>query len=219
MSEAGNGDRRILRRVTFALGREERVLITGPNGAGKTTLLNVIAGVTPLAEGEAHIPSHVRIGYLRQEYGFPDPRATVLEYFRAELPGVREEHIATLLSYQLLRFDEFNLSVGSLSPGQARKLMIARLLAERPNLLLLDEPTNHVSFSIMEEFERAVDEFPGPIIAVSHDRWFTRQFRGAVWTLLDGVLTPPPTTDVTQEDAARMRAEIAELSQYSPPDA
>jgi len=56
--------------------------------------------------------------------------------------------------------------------------MIARLLAERPNLLLLDEPTNHVSFSVMEEFERAVDEFPGPNIAVSHDRWFTRQFRG-----------------------------------------
>ncbi|MHB1627299.1 MAG: hypothetical protein ACYCVB_02805 [Bacilli bacterium] len=98
-------------------------------------------------------------------------------------------------------------------------MMIARLLAERPNLLLLDEPTNHVSFSIMEEFERAVDEFPGPVIAVSHDRWFIRQFRGAVWTLLDGVLTPPPTTDVTQEDATRMRAQIAELGQYPSPDA
>ncbi len=219
VSVAGSGDRRILRRVEFVLGRKDRVLITGPNGAGKTTLLNVIAGVAPLAEGEVHIPSHVRIGYLRQEYEFPDPRATVLEYFRAELSGVREEHIATLLSCQLFRFDEFNLSVGSLSPGQARKLMIARLLAERPNLLLLDEPTNHVSFSVMEEFERAVDEFPGPVIAVSHDRWFTRRFRSAVWTLLDGVLTPPPTTDVTQEDAMRMRAQIAELGQYSPPDA
>ncbi len=219
VSVAGNGDRRILRRVTFTLGRKDRVLITGLNGAGKTTLLNVIAGIAHLAEGAVHIPSHVRIGYLRQEWEFPDPRVTVLDQFRAELPGAREEHIAILLSYQLFRFDEFNVSVGSLSPGQARKLMIARLLAERPNLLLLDEPTNHVSFSVMEEFERAVNEFPGPIIAVSHDRWFIRQFRGAVWTLLDGVLTPPTTTDVTQEDVTRMRAEIAELGQYSPSDA
>ncbi|MHB1682339.1 MAG: ATP-binding cassette domain-containing protein [Bacilli bacterium] len=78
-----------------------------------------------------------------------------------------------------------------LSRGQARKLMIVRLLAERPILLLLDEPINHVVFL----------------------------FRGAVWTLLDGVLTPPTTTNVTQEDAMRMRAEIAELSQYSPPNA
>lgn len=216
LSVLGDGGKPILRDVHFMLGRKDRVLITGPNGAGKTTLLHAIGGIVLPDEGQVRVPSHVRVSYLRQECGFADPRATVLDYFREGLPGEREEHIATLLSYQLFRFEEFHLSVGGLSPGQARKLMIARLLAERPNLLLLDEPTNHISFSVMEELERAVDEFSGAVIAVSHDRWFIRQFRGAVWTLVDGILTPPSSAVVTEEDGARMLAEIAELGQYPP---
>jgi macrolide transport system ATP-binding/permease protein len=75
-----------------------------------------------------------------------------------------------------------------LSAGQRRKLQIARLIATGANVLLLDEPTNHLSFDILEEFERAVLEFQGPVIAVSHDRWFIERFGGQVWELRDGRL-------------------------------
>ncbi len=70
--------------------------------------------------------------------------------------------------------------------GQRRKLEIARLLAERPNVLLLDEPTNYISLDVLEAFEAAVLKFPGPVIAVSHDRWFMHRFGGIKWELVEG---------------------------------
>ena len=72
--------------------------------------------------------------------------------------------------------------------GQRRKLEIARLLAERPNVLLLDEPTNYISLDVLEAFEAAVLKFPGPVIAVSHDRWFMQRFGGKKWELVEGRL-------------------------------
>ena len=77
----------------------------------------------------------------------------------------------------------------ALSLGQRRKLEIACLMAREPNLLLLDEPTNYISLDILEAFETALLSFPGPILAISHDRWFIQQFRGEVWDLVDGVLS------------------------------
>ena len=69
-----------------------------------------------------------------------------------------------------------------------RKLEIARLLAEQPNVLLLDEPTNYISLDVLEAFEAAVLKFPGPVIAVSHDRLFMQRFGGKIWEIVDGRL-------------------------------
>lgn len=101
----------------------------------------------------------------------------------------REAAVAQLLSYQLFRYEEFNLPCATLSPGQHRKLRIAKLMVSGANLLVLDEPTNHLSFAILEEFERALSVFPGAIVAVSHDRRFIERFQGDVWTLNSGRLT------------------------------
>ncbi len=78
--------------------------------------------------------------------------------------------------------------VGQLSVGQQRKLEIARLMAQEPNVLLLDEPTNYVSLDVLEAFESAIINFPGPVIAISHDRWFMQRFGGKVWELNEGRL-------------------------------
>ena len=75
--------------------------------------------------------------------------------------------------------------------GQRRKLELARLVAARPHLLVLDEPTNYISLDVLELFEAAVLAFSGPVIAVSHDRWFMGRFcraGGAIWRLNDGTL-------------------------------
>lgn len=75
-----------------------------------------------------------------------------------------------------------------LSPGQKRKLELARLLALGPNVLLLDEPSNYVSLDVLEAFEAAVLAFPGPVLLISHDRWLLNRFGGDIWTLDDAGL-------------------------------
>jgi len=86
-------------------------------------------------------------------------------------------------------------TLGQLSVGQRRKLEIARLMAQGPNILLLDEPTNYISLDVLEAFESAIIRFPGPVMAISHDRWFMQRFGGQVWELSNGKL-------VRQDDTA-----------------
>ena len=96
--------------------------------------------------------------------------------------------ISDLIRHGLFVYEDVRKPIGVLSIGQRRKLQIARLIARRANVLLLDEPTNHVSFDILEELEKALLDFPGAIIAVSHDRRFIQRFARRVWELKDGEL-------------------------------
>jgi macrolide transport system ATP-binding/permease protein len=93
-----------------------------------------------------------------------------------------------LFHYGFFRADDLSKQVGQLSLGQRRKLQLAKLMAGRANLLLLDEPTTHLSLDLLEAFERALADFPGPILAVSHDRWLIERFGAQVWELRDGRL-------------------------------
>jgi macrolide transport system ATP-binding/permease protein len=95
-----------------------------------------------------------------------------------------------VIRYGLFGVDDLTKTLAQLSVGQKRKLQLARLVATRANVLLLDEPTNHIHFDILEELEKALATFAGPIVAVSHDRWFIDRFAREVWELRDGKLTP-----------------------------
>ena len=85
-------------------------------------------------------------------------------------------------------------TVAQLSPGQQRKLELARLLALGPNVLLLDEPSNYVSLDVLEAFEAAILAFPGPVLLISHDRWLLNRFGGDIWELCDGNLRDDAAT-------------------------
>ena len=102
--------------------------------------------------------------------------------------GEYEEFKAELLGYGLFTYPELSKPVGALSVGQKRKLQLALLLTQHANLLLLDEPTNHISLDVLEEFEQALSNFTGPVIAVSHDRRFIQRFAHEIWELVDGKL-------------------------------
>ena len=120
---------------------------------------------------------------------------------------MRSNLVAGILGNGLFRLEDLTKTVGQLSPGQRRKLELARLIAEGPNMLLLDEPTNYISLDVLEAFEAAVRDFPGPVLAVSHDRWFLRRFGGEVWELVDGTLTihPAGTTVPWAQEASVVR--------------
>jgi macrolide transport system ATP-binding/permease protein len=135
-----------------------------------------------------HLNPAVRIGYLDQEGSTLDPDNTVLEAAHEGMLYTQQQTITILLRSGLFRYDDLSKRVGELSSGQRRKLQIARLIAERTNLLALDEPTNYVSFDVLEGLEAALRDFPGPVIAASHDRRFIEQFQGEVWELREGTI-------------------------------
>jgi macrolide transport system ATP-binding/permease protein len=175
----------ILDDINFTIPSDARVLLFGPNGAGKTTLLKIVMGIEKPDRGEIRIVGSASIGYLPQ-----DPQInldkTVLETYRYGQVGYEGEFVGRLIGYGLFSLEDMHKKVRQLSVGQRRKLEIARLMAEGPNVLLLDEPTNYISLDVLEAFEAAIVAFPGPVIAVSHDRWFMQRFGGKMWELVDG---------------------------------
>lgn len=179
----------ILEQIDLELRPRQRILITGANGSGKTTLLDLIAGDLQPSTGQIRYGPNLQIGYLRQEYQRPKPEQSLFEAYREGLLGFNKDLINELVWSGLFRYAEVNRAVGSISTGQLHKLQLARLIALRANLLLLDEPTNHLSFDVLEQFEAALNQFAGPIIAVSHDRRFIQQFAGEIWHLQQGRLT------------------------------
>ncbi|HVB23912.1 MAG TPA: ABC-F family ATP-binding cassette domain-containing protein [Ktedonobacteraceae bacterium] len=179
------GDRCILSDVNMTIAPNARIILFGPNGAGKTTLLNIIMGLEHADAGEIYITPGARIGYLPQEPQDLEPAKTVLETYRYGQIGYEAEFVAKLIGYGLFRLEDMHKTVGQLSVGQRRKLEIARLMAAGPNVLLLDEPTNYISLDVLEAFEAAIIHFPGPVIVISHDRWFMQRFGGEIWELKD----------------------------------
>jgi macrolide transport system ATP-binding/permease protein len=177
----------ILRDLSFRVASDARIVLVGPNGIGKTTLLRLLLGLEEPDAGTVRVTGSAHLGYLPQE-PLVDPGQTILEAYRQVVAGYDEQLIAGLLERGLFRLEDMPKRVGQLSVGQRRKLEIARLMAEQPNVLLLDEPTNYISLDVLEAFEAAVLSFPGPVLVVSHDRWFMQRFGGERWELVDGRL-------------------------------
>ena len=164
----------------------DRILVTGPNGCGKTTLLKAIAGMIPLDEGSIRSAPTAKIAFLDQEVELLPMDQTPLQYFESrfhidEETLRRELHKAALGGAELIR-----RSFSTLSTGQRKRMALLALVLEKPNVLLLDEPTNHLDFITLEAFEKALLEFEGSIVAISHDATFIEKIATQEWTLGNG---------------------------------
>ncbi|MFD6534491.1 ABC-F family ATP-binding cassette domain-containing protein [Streptomyces sp. NPDC060184] len=165
-----------LDRLDLHPGR--RLLVTGPNGAGKSTLLAVLAGALTVPSGRVRRRDGLRAGLLAQDTVFEHPGRTVAETYALGLGEERSERVP-LATLGLFAARDLDSRVGELSAGQRRRLALALLVADPPDLLLLDEPTNHLSPRLADELEEALGTGPGTVVVASHDRWLRSRWPGA----------------------------------------
>jgi ATP-binding cassette, subfamily F, member 3 len=172
-------DSPLLRGLNLDVHSGRRIVLTGPNGSGKTTLLRTIAGqITPLG-GQIRLGSSVRLGYLTQDQSNIDPQQTVLE---TALPYFRNQTAARKFLAAFLFTGDEPFKINSLlSYGQRARLMLGLLIADQCNCLLLDEPINHLDIPSRTQFEQALNQFDGAVLAVVHDRYFIERFADEVW--------------------------------------
>jgi ATPase subunit of ABC transporter with duplicated ATPase domains len=167
---AGYGDRQVLNGVDLLVQGRDRVALLGENGSGKSTLLRCIAGALPF-EGSVRVGPSVRIGMLSQEAKELPLDRPVLEVFRSRTE-MYEDEARTYLHKFLFTGEEVFKPVRTLSYGQRAKLALAMLVLSEANFLLLDEPTSHMDMPALEAIEQALAEYRGPLMLVSHDRYF-----------------------------------------------
>ncbi|BBH22354.1 ABC transporter ATP-binding protein [Paenibacillus baekrokdamisoli] len=179
------GDRVILNGAEGSLQYGEKVVLLGDNGSGKTTLFKLLMGVVAPDAGEVVQGARVEIGYLAQQEPVKDNKLTVLDYFRTE-GGLEEGEARNILAKYLFYGVDVFKPLQMLSGGEWSRLRLALLVRRKPNLLLLDEPTNHLDMASREALEEALEDFPGTVLAISHDRYFINRLAKRVWELNQG---------------------------------
>lgn len=163
--------------VQLELRPGRHLLVSGPNGAGKSTLLAVLAGrLTPA--GRVRRPAGLTVGLLAQDTTFDHPDRTARELYDQTL-GLERAEAVPLEALGLLPTRDLGTRVGDLSAGQRRRLALALLIADPPELLLLDEPTNHLSPLLADELEQAFATTPGTTVVATHDRWLRARWPDA----------------------------------------
>ncbi|MBD8078526.1 ABC-F family ATP-binding cassette domain-containing protein [Cellulosimicrobium arenosum] len=166
--------------ASIEIARGTRLLVTGANGAGKSTLLHVLAGDLAPDAGVAGRARGVRVGLLEQDVHLSDDARTPRELL-ALAQGVdpQDARDAQVDAHGLVAPRDLGRPLGDLSVGQRRRVVVAMLVVQAPDVLLLDEPTNHVSLTLADELMDAVADWPGAVVVASHDRWLRRRWKGA----------------------------------------
>ena len=178
----GDENRVLFSNQDIVISRGEKVAFIGANGIGKSSFIKAIAGKIP-SMGAYRWSPNTDIGFFDQEAADLNPENTVLEELWRRHPKWPEFQVRSVLGRVLLRGEDVYKKVGVISGGERAKLVFAILMAERPNVLLLDEPTNHIDLDTKEQLEKALLEYEGTIILVSHDRYLLNKIPDRIFEL------------------------------------
>jgi ATP-binding cassette subfamily F protein 3 len=174
-ASVGYGGSPILQDIGLSILPGARLGLLGPNGAGKSTLIRLLAGELPPQAGQRREGRGLRIGYFAQhQMEQLDPDATPLLHLQRMAPDAGEQELRDYLGGFGFGGDFADRPVAPFSGGEKARLVLALLIRQRPNLLLLDEPTNHLDLDMRQALTIALQEFPGAVVTVSHDRSLLR---------------------------------------------
>ncbi len=181
--------RPVFRDVGFKLRSGDRVALIGPNGVGKSTLFKILMGRMAPDAGSVRYGTNVDVGYYDQHQQDLNPENTVLNEVWNAFPSLEQARVRGALGLFLFSGDDVFEKIASLSGGERGRVALTKLMLKKDNLLLMDEPTNHLDMDSREVLEDALFDFPGTILAISHDRYFINRFADRVMVMNEDGMT------------------------------
>lgn len=169
------GIQTLFQNISFEIKRGEHVAIIGNNGTGKTTLLKILNEVIAADTGCFRLGSKVKIGYYDQEHHVLHMNKTIFDEISDDYPTLTNTQIRNTLAAFLFTGDDVYKLIRDLSGGERGRISLAKLMLSEANFLILDEPTNHLDIASKEILEKALNEYTGTVLYVSHDRYFINQ--------------------------------------------
>ena len=178
--------RKILDKINLTISSGESVALIGSNGSGKSTFIKTLLGDQDLdVNGDVYVGASVKIGYLPQIINFENDKLSILDYFKENACVGEEKARRVLANFNFYR-EDLTKKVKNLSGGERIRLKLASLLEQQVNCLVFDEPTNHIDIPTKEVLEKALDNFDGTLLFVSHDRYFINKYAEKVVEFKNG---------------------------------
>jgi ABC transport system ATP-binding/permease protein len=179
------GETPVVRDFSIRIQRGDRIGLVGPNGAGKTTLLNILTGVLAPDAGDVRLGANLQMATLDQRREALDPNTSVRDTLTggrgdSVFVGNQTRHVVGYMKDFLFTPEQAGTAVSRLSGGERSRLTLAQALAKPSNLLVLDEPTNDLDLETLDLLEEMIDDYPGTVLLVSHDRDFLDRTVNAV---------------------------------------
>jgi len=180
-------DRPVLSDIDLLISAGDRIGLLGVNGAGKSTLVKALADGSTILSGSRNVSRDTRIGYFAQhQLDLLDPQQSPLDHLRLLAGDARESELRRYLGSFGFGGDRIFEPVAPFSGGEKARLALAMVIRQQPNLLLLDEPTNHLDLEMRQALSRALVEFTGAILVISHDRHLLRTVCDELLLVHDG---------------------------------
>jgi ATP-binding cassette subfamily F protein 3 len=218
---AGYGEHIVLERLDLRIDPDDRIALLGANGNGKSTFAKLLAGrIAPLA-GEIVRAPKLRVGYFAQ-HQIEDlhPERSALQHLAEALPDLREQQLRARLGAFGLTQEKADLAAGLLSGGEKARLTLALISAREPQILVLDEPTNHLDIDSRDALIEAINEFPGAVLLISHDRHLIDLTADRLWLVALGRIAPfEGDLDDYHQSLLAGSGDGAEASTSAPPNA
>jgi ATP-binding cassette subfamily F protein 3 len=188
-AEVGYGGAPVLRNLDLRLDPDDRIALLGANGNGKSTLAKLLAGRLAAGRGEVRRASRLKVGFFAQHQSEElDMRGTPLSHMRAAMPRATDTQCRAQLARFGLAGEKAETELGKCSGGEKARLLLALCTREAPNLLILDEPTNHLDIDAREALVKALAEFEGAVLLITHDPHLVELVADRLWLVGDGTV-------------------------------